>query len=193
MRLHAARGGSLNSIFLKIFPSWLLLLLLKHVISTQVWLSKISFLWDLMSQLDGVATVVALFDYYCSRTGNRGDAPLICPSFSFSFHYINPVKLISGRIIWQLIILPYLQSHPHAYLSYHHPKSWQGSSHPFLKGREKNPCHFIPHTGHILLKNARHFLWIIILNNRPAFTMIFSCCQIFYIGKFMFEPSLLRP
>ena len=62
---------------------------------------------------------------------------------------------------------------PHAYLSYHHPKGWQGSSHPFLKGREKNPCHFMPHTGHILLKKARHFLWIIILNNRPACTMIF--------------------
>ena len=158
MRLHAARGGSLNSIFLKIFPSWLLLLLLKHVISTQVWLSKISFLWDLMSQLDGVATVVALFDYYCSRVGTRGDAPQVCTSFSFSFHYINPVKLISGgELFKQLIILPSLQSHPREYLSYHHPKGWQGSSHPFLKGREKNPCHFMPHTGHILLKKGPAF------------------------------------
>ena len=52
-----------------------------------------------MSQLDGVATVVALLDYYyCSRAGNRGDAPLVCTPF-FSFHYINPVKLISGELL----------------------------------------------------------------------------------------------
>ena len=127
-----------------------------------------------MSQLDGVATVVALFDYYyCSRAGNRGDASLICPYFSFSFHYINRVKLISGRIIRQLIILPSLQSHPPCLLELPPPKRLTRIKPSISEGERKESMSF--HAAHwtYSAKKARHFLWIIILNNQPACTMIF--------------------
>ena len=99
-----------------------------------------------MSQLDGVATVVALFDYYCSRAGTRGDAPQVCTSFSFSFHYINPVKLISGGIIRQLITLPSLQSHPPCLLELPPPKRLTRIKPSISEGERKESMSF--HAAH---------------------------------------------
>ena len=91
--------------------------------------------------------------------------------FFISLHKSSKINF--GGIIRQLIILPSLQSHPPCLLELPPPKRLTRIKPSISEGERKESMSF--HAAHwtYSAKKGPAFLWIIILNNRPACTMIF--------------------